>query len=65
MVYNHTDQIMSMLKFPEKCEISIDIDEENNSVTLQVGPRDWEWDKTTGEMIGCGTMLGNYEEEDE
>ena len=26
-------------------------------VTLKVGPRDWDWDRKTGKLIGCGTKI--------
>ena len=29
-----------------------------------MGQRDWEFDKKTGEMVGCGTWLDNNSEVD-
>lgn len=26
-------------------------------VFLRIGPRDWQWDRATGEMLGAGTSL--------
>jgi hypothetical protein len=54
-VFETQDRIIPMLTFSDPTEIRIDISEDN--VVLQVGPRDWQWDRKTGEMVGCGTML--------
>jgi hypothetical protein len=27
------------------------------SLYLEIGPRDWEWNKEDGDLIGCGTLL--------
>ncbi len=44
----------------EGVKIRIEVDEEY--VKLFVGPRDWQWDKETGEFIGCGTCLAARKE---
>lgn len=54
--YKEVDLVLSMLRLPKRCPVKITITEEY--VILQVGPRDWEWDKKTGEFIGAGTSLG-------
>jgi hypothetical protein len=28
-----------------------------DEVSISIGPRDWQWDKLTGERVGCGTWL--------
>lgn len=37
----------------EVCVLSVVITD--TGVTLRVGPRDWQWNRETGDLIGCGT----------
>jgi hypothetical protein len=56
-VYKDSDIVLPMLTLPDPCNILIDIDEDLNTVSLLIGQRDWTWDKRTGELIGCGTLI--------
>ncbi len=51
--YEVDDQILSMLTFPNPAKIRVVID--GKYVRLYVGPRDWQWDRDTGECVGAGT----------
>jgi len=53
--YKVDDLILSVLNLPDPCPIGIKITE--HYVLLYVGPRDWIWDKETGENIGAGTRV--------
>jgi len=52
--YKTNDLILSSLKFKKPEKIRIVIDDKN--VRLYIGPRDWQWDRATGEWIGQGTI---------
>lgn len=58
-IYKESDIILPMLTLPDPCKIIIEIDEDLNEVSLQVGNREWVWDKNTCELIGCGTLITN------
>lgn len=56
-VYEETDAILpQVLRDAESCDIRIEFHDE--SVILHVGARDWSWDRKTGKLTGCGTLLG-------
>ena len=57
-IYKEEDLILSRLNLPNPCPIKIIISEEDNYLSLQIGPRDYSWDLTTKEFIGAGTFLG-------
>ena len=59
MIYETTDAILGMITLPKEVNVSIEITDED--VFLQIGPRDFQWDRKTGEMVGCGTMIGGGE----
>jgi len=54
--FEHNDRILSTIKFEDPTKVSIDIS--HDKVRLYVGPRDWEWDRKTGELTGAGTSIG-------
>ena len=37
------------------CQIRVEV--RNEDVRLWVGPRDWQWNRQTGALIGAGTSL--------
>ena len=37
------------------CPIRVEV--RNDDVRLWVGPRDWQWDRRTGALIGAGTCF--------
>lgn len=53
--YKIDDLIIPMLKFGNSCPIKIEI--EDRWVRLQIGPRDFEWNRKTGDLVHTGTML--------
>jgi hypothetical protein len=55
-VYKFDDLILPMLDLGEKVRIRIEITKDD--VFLYIGPRDWQFERKTGEMVGCGTMIG-------
>lgn len=55
MEYKTDDLIVPMLKFSDPTAIRVVINERD--VKLFVGPRDWQWNRETGEFIGSGTCL--------
>ena len=56
------DQVLPDLKFPGPVLVEIKIRED--FIYLYVGPRDWQWDLKTGNLVGSGTALISGEEED-
>ena len=52
------DMILPKMKLPESCNITIVINKKNQSVSLFIDKRDWEWD-FDGVLIGCGMELGD------
>jgi len=59
-MYRVIDQILPDLNLPNPVAISITVTARD--VQLIVGPRDWQWDRKTGDMVGAGTSLDDYEE---
>jgi hypothetical protein len=64
MEYETTDLIIGDLNLqdparegcgPEGTKIRVKITK--TDVLLFVGPRDWQWDRATGKLIGAGTSL--------
>lgn len=55
MEYETEDGVLGVMQFPEITKVRIVIDDGN--VRLYVGARDWQWDRHTGEFVGCGTCL--------
>jgi len=55
MEYKTEDMILPMLKFDRSVSVRVTVDEEN--ICLFVGPRDWQWNRKTGKMIGAGTEI--------
>ncbi len=51
------DAILPLIQLSDPCDIQITITEDE--VLLQVGPRDWAWDRKTKELIGCGTLISD------
>jgi len=55
-----TDDILTWLgaegKLPDPCPIRISI-RDGDDVRLWIGPRDWQWDFKTGQLVGAGTCL--------
>ena len=48
------DLILPGLKLPDPCPVRIRITDEY--VSLHVGPRDWQWRLSNGELSSCGTI---------
>ena len=55
MEYKTNDLVIPILSLPDPCPIRIEITERD--VLLFVGPRDWQWDKKTGKLVGSGTAV--------
>jgi hypothetical protein len=55
-VYEIDDCVLPVLNLPTPCEIRVELHEDK--IKLVVGPRDWEWSRTTGQLDNAGTMLG-------
>ena len=53
MIYRHLDLILPSLDSP--CDVKIVVDEHH--VRLYIGPRDWQWNRNTGQFVGAGTMI--------
>jgi hypothetical protein len=51
------DQILPQLALPHPCPIRVTVTDRD--VCLHVGPRDWQWDRKTGTLIGAGTAIGD------
>lgn len=49
------DGVVSILKFPDPCPIRVVVDDER--IALFVGPRDWSWRRSNGELIGSGCCV--------
>lgn len=47
-----SDQVLPILRLPDPCVVSIKMNEKY--VFLFVGPRDFQWDRKTGKLIGTG-----------
>ena len=54
-VFKTTDKVISKIFLPPATKIKVEI--AGNSVLLFVGPRDWQWDYETGELVGTGTRM--------
>jgi hypothetical protein len=54
-VFEQKDLILPTLHLSKPCHISISLS--RTRIYLTIGPRDWEWDRQTGELIGAGTSL--------
>jgi hypothetical protein len=50
------DGVIPMLYLGAETEIELTVGEEE--ISIQIGPRDMQWDLKTGEFIGSGTYLG-------
>lgn len=59
-VYEHRDLVLPELVLPVPCTVRVEIHEDH--VSLHVGPRDWSWDRQTGELLGAGTGLAELVE---
>ena len=59
MEYKTEDLLLPWLgkqgHLPDPCSVRITMDDKY--VCLFIGPRDWQWHRETGEMIGAGTSL--------
>lgn len=58
--YTENDRILPVVashgNLGDPCVVRVRITEE--CVYLYIGPRDWQWDRTDGSLVGCGTGLG-------
>ncbi len=54
--FEHADTILPRLTLPNPCPISIEISADE--VSLCIGPRDWQWSRVDGTLLGAGTMVG-------
>ncbi len=50
------DLILPKLDLPNPCPVAVRVTEDR--VTLFVGPREWSWDRQSGELVDAGTFLG-------
>jgi len=59
MRYQHNDLIVPLLakrgRIPDPCPVEVRVEE--RYVYLQVGSRDWQWDRETGKLVGAGVGL--------
>ena len=55
--YVTKDRVLPMLKLPDPVDIKVAVNPE--TVALYVGPRDWNWDRSSGKMIGQETMVND------
>ena len=55
------DLVLPMLDLPDPCLVKIEVIDD--MLFLWIGPRDWQWDFKTGELIGQGTALESGEED--
>jgi len=55
MEYLQEDTLLPVLNLPNPCKVRIKVTEKD--VYLYVGPRDWQWDKKTGQFIGSGCRV--------
>ncbi len=53
-----SDLILPDLKLQKPVHIGIGLSK--NTVILEIGPRDWQWNRLTGELIGSGTAIGEH-----
>jgi hypothetical protein len=51
-VFEESDLILPDLVLPDPCNVRVAI--YAGHITLCVGPRDWSWDRETGELLGAG-----------
>ncbi len=49
------DLILPNLSLPDPCPVKIEI--RDDSLFLQIGQRDWQWDFEDEKLVGCGTDL--------
>lgn len=52
--YSTDDTILGRIRLPETCPVRIRITPLH--VFLYVGPRDFQWDRATGVLMGSGTV---------
>ena len=55
--YKTTDKIIGELNLQKRGGTEICIEITDTDVCLYVGPRDWQWDRKTGKLVGCGTCV--------
>jgi len=53
--YGMLDSVLPGLRLPKSCPITIII--EKNNLSLSIGPREWQWNLHSGDLISCGTYL--------
>jgi hypothetical protein len=54
-IYEEQDEVLPALYLPSPCPISVSVSEKR--ITLQVGPRDWCWDRKTQKLTGAGLAV--------
>ena len=57
--YKCVDTILPRLLLDDEIEIRIELGPE--TVSLYVGPRDYQWQRSSGIMLGCGTVAKEEE----
>jgi len=64
MEYSFVDGIIPAINWHDtdrdginKDGVTVRIVVDEKSVRLYVGPRDWQWDRETQKLVGCGTSL--------
>ena len=61
-VFTDKDSVLPMIKLEDPVEITITMDRKN--IHLQIGPRDFSWDRETKELHHKGTDLGAFSGKD-
>lgn len=56
------DLILPILNLGDRVAICVGIDDADREAYAEIGPRDWQWDTDTGELLGCGTTLGDQQQ---
>ncbi|MGB7730004.1 MAG: hypothetical protein WBL50_18385 [Candidatus Acidiferrum sp.] len=56
------DLILPSLNLGDLVTICVGINDKDREAYAEIGPRDWRWDTDTGELIGCGTTLGDQQQ---
>lgn len=47
------DLVLGILQLPDPCPVRVVVTQ--TDVYLYVGPRDWQWSRKSGKLVGSGT----------
>ena len=56
--YKEDDMVLPIMNLQKLKKVRVVVEVTDDEVSLQVGARDWQWSRKTGELLGCGTFLG-------